>query len=105
MPDEEDLEAAGDLTMGELLFHLFGPDTSSGSTPPDPQEARQEAQEAIYGLAGTVDGPGPSQAALEALSAHGVTGAVHYRTLEDDVIFTLDGNGDIEETGETFLQA
>lgn len=103
VPDQEDLEAAGDLTIEELLFHLFGPEAKSDSTLSAPQETRQEAQDAIYGLSGTVDGPGPSQAALEAFSAHGVTGAVHYRTLEDDTVFTLDGDGGIEETEEAFL--
>lgn len=100
VPDEEDLEAAGDLSMNDLLFHLFGPSVTPLSTP---QETAQGAQEAFYGFQGTLVGPGPSLSALKALSAAGVTGAVHLRTLEDDVIFSLDGNGDVSETEERFL--
>lgn len=100
VPDEEDLEAAGDLSMDDLLFHLFGSSVTPLSAP---QDNAQEAQEAFYGLQGTLDGPGPSLGALKALSASGVTGAVHLRTLEDDVILSLDGNGNISETEERFL--
>lgn len=100
VPDEEDLEAAGDLSMDDLLFHLFG----MGVTPlGTPQENAQGPQEAFYGVQGTLDGPGPSLAALEALSASGVTGAVHLRTLEEDVIFSLNGDGDVGESEEQFL--
>ena len=32
-----------------------------------------------------------------------MTGAVHLRTLEDDVIYSLDGSGAVNESEERFL--
>lgn len=105
VPDEEDLEAAGDLSMDDLLFHLFGPSVFGSSVTPlsTPQDNAQEAQEAFYGLQGTLDAPGPSLSALKALSASGVTGEIHLRTLENDVILSLNGHGDVTEAEEQFL--
>lgn len=100
VPDEEDMEAAGDMSMGDLLFNLFG----ASVTPLNPpQESTETAQETFYGLQGVLDGPGPSLDALRALSASGVTGAVHLRTLEGDVILSLNGHGDVAEAEEQFL--
>lgn len=103
VPDEEDLEAAGDMTMSDLLIHLFGTSVTPVAPLSAPQGAAQTAQETFYGPQGTLDGPGPSLDALRALSASGVTGAVHLRTLEGDIIFSLNGNGDVGETEEQFL--
>lgn len=100
VPDAEDLEAAGDMTMGDLLIHLFGTDALGRTRP---QETPQEGQEAFYSVQGTLGADGPSRAALEALSAHGVTGVVHLRTLEDDVTYSLDGSGAVDESEERFL--
>lgn len=101
-PDEEDLEAAGDLTMGELLYGYFGSATITSGVA---QEASQDAQETIYGVQGLMDGNEPSWAALKALSGSGVSGAIHLRTAEDDVVFTLTGDGTVDHTEETFLSA
>ena len=103
VPDEEDLEAAGDMSMSDLLIHLFGTSVSPVTPLSAPQGAAQTAQETFYGPQGTLEGPGPSTDALRALSASGVTGAVHLRTLEGDVILSLNGNGDVGETEEHFL--
>lgn len=87
--------------MSDLLFHWFGPEALSSRT--EPAEALQTPQEALYSLSGVMDGPGPSRDALAALSALGVTGAVHLRTLEDDVMLSLNGDGDVAESEERFL--
>lgn len=86
--------------MTDLLFHFFGPSVApSTSSQNDPQKP----QGAIYSLRGALDGLGPSHAALEALSAAGVAGTVHLRTVEDDVIYSLDGNGTVQDAEEPFL--
>lgn len=100
-PDEEDLEAVGDLSMEEVLYHFFAPASASQEGPS--QGAAWEGQEAFYGLRGVVDGGGPSWEALKALSASGVVGLIHLRTMENDVIYSLKGDGTVKQTEKHFL--
>lgn len=100
VPDGEDLEAVGDMSMSDLLCHLFG--TSTITLQP-PQEAAEDAREVLYNLRGVLSGSGPSWGALRGLSASGVAGTVHLRTLGRDVILSLDGHGDVAETEDLFL--
>lgn len=99
VPDPEAVAQASEMEMRDLLFHIFGP----MAAPYAPQNAAGGLAERLYAPQGLMDTTEPLRPFLDALSAAGVSGTVHLRSLGGDTTYTFDGAGQLSEEETPFL--